>query len=258
MAGSKTRFGFFGDGNGEEPPDSGERGAARTIIGRDLHLQQPPDGFPAPVSPSSPTPFPAAPFRVTPIQRAPTPSARVYAPMPEEITESVPAGRRQTPRQSRFARFLGRWTNSGRFVSRSQFGNSGQMDGFDDEDLEVPRDSTGRNVLLVLAIALVTFLITFAIVKVRQHYTSQEPAPQPAANAQVVEPRTAQTTPPPAPVPVAAPPPRPTAQGLPATVPSPPAPAPKASPLPRRAARTNKFAAEPPPHLQNELLPLAR
>lgn len=38
-----------------------------------------------------------------------------------------------------------------------------------DEDIEVPRDPTGRNLLLVALAAVLAFGITFAAVKLRQH-----------------------------------------------------------------------------------------
>src|ERR1017187_9327767 len=58
MAGSKTRFGFLG--NGEEPPDSGKPGAARTVIGHDIHLPKLPSGFAQPGPLVSPTPTPTS------------------------------------------------------------------------------------------------------------------------------------------------------------------------------------------------------
>jgi hypothetical protein len=285
MAGSKTRFGFFG--NGEEPPDSGESGAARTVIGHDIHLQKLPSGYARPSAQASLTPLPP-----TPVPRTPLPRAPVLAPMPEVITESVAVRRPYRPQKSRLARFLGRWTTGGHFRPRSRMGDATILDDADDDDLRLPRDTTGRNVLLVLVIALLTFLITFAIVKIRQRYATQEPAP----GVQVLEPRAEPAplpqmpapamAPPAAPVPpapaekpillgtptpptVAPPvnPPRPRAQAaLPspaqaATVPArlPTAvPAPSGSPHPRKRARAETPAAEPPEHLKGELLPLGR
>jgi hypothetical protein len=285
MAGSKTRFGFFG--NGEEPPDSGESGAARTVIGHDIHLQKLPSGYARPSAQDSLTPLPP-----TPVPRTPLPRAPVLAPMPEVITESVAVRRPYRPQKSRLARFLGRWTTGGHFRPRSRMGDATTLDDADDDDLRLPRDTTGRNVLLVLVIALLTFLVTFAIVKIRQRYAAQEPA----RGAQVLEPRAEPAplpqmpapamAPPAAPVPsapagkpvllgtptppIVAPPvnpPRPRAQAAPpapaqaATAPArlPAAvPTPSGSPHPRKRARTETPAAEPPEHLKGELLPLAR
>jgi hypothetical protein len=285
MAGSKTRFGFFG--NGEEPPDSGESGAARTVIGHDIHLQKLPSGYARPSAQDSLTPLPPMP-----VPRTPPPRTPVLAPMPEVITESVAVRRPYRPQESRLARFLGRWTTGGHFRPRSRMGDTTILDNADDDDLRLPRDTTGRNVLLVLVIALLTFLVTFAIVKIRQRYATQALAP----GAQVLEPRAqpaplpqmpapamvppAPTAPPapaekpvllgtPTPPTVAPPanPPRPRAQAaLPApaqaaTVPArrPTAvPAPSGSPHPRKRARIETPAAEPPEHLKGELLPLAR
>jgi len=162
MAGSKTRFGFFTDGG--EPQKEDELRAARTVIGHDLHLQIP-AGFVLPKLPISPKPLPQAPQ-----PQAPVPQAAPVAFMPEDITEQIPTRRGNRPHQSRIARFLGRWTKSGRFEAQ------GPTDDLDDDQLKVPRDTTGRNVLLFLIVALLTFLVTIAIVKLRQRYASTGPA----------------------------------------------------------------------------------
>jgi hypothetical protein len=162
MAGSKTRFGFFTDGG--EPQTEDELRAAHTVIGHDLHLQIP-AGFVLPKLPISPKPLPQAP-----LPQAPSPPAAPVAFMPEDITEQIPPRRGNRPHQSRIARFLGRWTKSGRFQARSP------TDALDDDPLKVPRDTTGRNVLLFLIVALLTFLVTIAIVKLRQRYASTGPA----------------------------------------------------------------------------------
>jgi hypothetical protein len=164
MASSKTRFGFFSDGG--EPPDEDGQRTARTVIGHDIHLQMP-VGFVPPKLPLSPTPLP-------PAAQVPLPHAVPVAIMPEEITEQI-LSKRGNPRgkrlhKSRIARFLGRWTESGRFESQSC------MDALDDDPLKVPRDTTGRNVLLFLIVALLTFLVTIAIVKLRQRYASTGPS----------------------------------------------------------------------------------
>jgi hypothetical protein len=279
MAGSKTRFGF--SGNGEEPPDSGESGAARTVIGHDIHLQNLPPGFVRGSAQASPTPLPPTPMPRTPLPRAP-----ILAPMPEVVTESVAVRRPYRPQKSRLARFLGRWTTGGHFRPRSRGGDSTMLD--DEDDLELPRDTTGRNVLLVLVIALFTFLVTFAIVKIRQRYAP----PQPTSGAQVLEPRAepvplpqvpAPTVVPPAPpatptvaektvllgtpAPSAAPQPASPPRPRPQKTPSSPAqaatarltvPASSGSSHPRKRPRVESPAAVPPEHLKGELLPLAR
>jgi hypothetical protein len=285
MAGSKTRFGFFG--NGEEPPDSGESGAARTVIGHDIHLQKLPSGFAKPSVEASLASLPP-----TPVSRKPLRSP-VLAPMPEAITESVPVRRRYRQQQSRLARFLGRWTTGGNFRSRSRMGDSTILDEPGTDDLDVPRDTTGRNVLLVLVIALLTFLVTFAIVKLRQRWAT----PQPASGAQVVESRAEPAPLPKTPAPAAPTPVVPTQAALASAHPTTPAPAGKqvllgtpasaasaplaspprprsqtAPPLsaqaaptrlpapgahPSRRARVEAVGAEPPEHLRGELLPLS-
>jgi hypothetical protein len=271
MAGSKTRFGFLG--NGDEPPDSGEHAAARTIIGHDLHLPKLPSGFEQP-SPHVPQ-TPLAPARA-PYPRLPP--AAVSAPMTEAITESVPVRRHYKPHKSRLARFLGRWTRSGHFQSRSRMGDGMTLDDPSDDDLDVPRDTAGRNVLLVLVIAALTFLITFAIVKARQHYAAAPSVP----GAQVAMPPTAPQPSkpvaeapvapalalPPAPIPLEKPPllGTPAAAGPAAGQPRPqaaphsaakPATEPVRSPR-KAAARPGSPSFELPEHLKGELLPLGR
>jgi hypothetical protein len=280
MAGSKTRFGFFG--NGEEPPDAGESGAARTVIGHDIHLQKLPSGFAKPSAQPSLTPLPP-----TPVPRTPLPRAPILAPMPEVTTDPVAVRRPYRPQKSRFARFLGRWTTGGHFRPRSRMGNSAILADPDAQDLELPRETAGRNVLLVFVIAALTFAITFAIVKIRQRYATPasgaqvveprlEPAPLPAMPAPALVPAALPATPAPAEKPMllgtpapataapSAPPSRPRAQ---ATLPSPrqaatarlPAAVPGASggTLPHKRVRVETPAAEPPEHLKGELLPLA-
>jgi hypothetical protein len=180
----------------------------------------------------------------------------------QESTNPIPTRAPAPPRQSRLARFLGRWTRSGRFESRSR------MDLDADEDLELPRDTTGRNVLLVLLVALLTFGLTFAIGKLRQRFAAPDGLIQTVAPPQV----------PPVPVPAApampaAAPlaPAPTAPSQPpaqaGTPPAaPPAPATPAAakglgplapaPSPHKPERAGRIVAEPPAHLKGELLPL--
>src|SRR5450631_2218631 len=126
MAGSKTRFGFLG--GGDEPPESGESGAARTIIGRDIHLQKLPSGFEPSRPLGSPTPIPPPPIPPARVPYTPVRPAAMAAPMPETITESVPVRQRYRPQQSRLARFLGRWSTGGHFHSRSNLGQATILD----------------------------------------------------------------------------------------------------------------------------------
>jgi hypothetical protein len=252
MGGSKTRFGFVG---GSDPPDTEDPQSARTLFGHDRHLQLPPD-FTPPQPPGLPPPLPSAPEPWA--VRAPVPAPMVE----EESTSPIPARRPTGPRQSRLARFLGRWTRSGRFVSKSR------MDFEPEEELQLPRDTTSRNVFLVLLVAVLTFGLTFAIVKLRQR--SAPPAPEPQAQT---------ATPPPAPpAATAAAPAVPPAPAGPAPAaaqpavsapapaqptPQPPAPAARglgggtAAPRSHKAGRASHPLAEPPAHLKNELLPFA-
>jgi len=248
MAGSKTRFGFAGDGS--EPPDGEESRAARTVIGHDIHLRLP-TGFVPPRTPESPTPLPPP---LAP--RVPAPPARVI--LPEEDTdESVAARRRRRPRTSRLARFLGRWTRSGRFVSNSRLGDEA------DVDLELPRDTTGRNVILVLLVALFAFGLTFAIVRLRQHFAVQGPDTKEQVSAVAPSPPPGPT--PPGPVTTPADPAMSPAQVPTTPSPHPPQPLPAAArglgpivPMvpARKPARRPKYGAEPPDHLKGELLPM--
>lgn len=257
MAGSKTRFGFRG--GGDEPPDSGESAAARTMIGHDIHLQKLPSGFEPSRPLGSPTPIPPARVPYTPVR-----PAAVAAPMVEAITESVPVRRHYRPQQSRLARFLGRWSTGGHFRPRDSVGQPTLLDDTDDGAWEVPRDRTGRNVLLVLGIAVLTFLVTVAMVRIRQRYA---PA-QPAAGAQRVTdqpPAATLPAPPILPAPAATPPAPPAIPAMPAPAEKPallgtpavtPAP-PMDSPRPHKPSRTAGPSGQPPEHLKGELLPLS-
>jgi len=255
MGGSKTRFGFVG---GSDPPDSEEHQSARTVFGHDIHLQLPP-GFTPPRPPGSPTPLP-------PPARTPwTAAAPVPIPVSEqESTSRVPRGRPSRPSPSRLARFLGYWTGSGRFISKSR------LDLEAGEDVELPRDTTGRNVLLVLLVAGLTFGATFAIVKLRQRHSGT--APEPPAPAMAPPQAAPVATPPAAAAPPAAvapapviPPPAalPAASASAQPVLLPPVPAAKGlgggalSPKPHKPERSSRLLAAPPAHLKGELLPLA-
>jgi hypothetical protein len=178
MSGSKTRFGYTG---GSDPPDSDEPQSARTVYGHDIHLRLP-SGFPVPEPPPAPAPTPVP---VPPPPGQWSPAARVRAPMSEqESTNRIPTPHPPRPRQSRLARFLGRWTRSGRFESNHDWQDE------DEGEVDVPRDPTGRNVLLVVLVAGLTFLITFAVVKLRQRLTfSPTPATETASPAGSAPPR---------------------------------------------------------------------
>jgi hypothetical protein len=204
--------------------------------------------------------------------------------MPEVITESVPIRRAYRPQKSRLARILGRWTTGGHFQSRSRMGDSTRLDDPDDDDLELPRDTTGRNALLVLVIAALTFLFTFAIVRLRQRHPGSPPVPgMRGAENQAAPLPLPQKPAPIAPGPVQpatpAPPEKPLLLGTPPAAmplsdhaltlpPSPSRPAtvptrtvglaPKNTQHPSKAARADTSAVELPEHLKGELLPLGK
>jgi hypothetical protein len=172
MSGAKTRFGFAGDGS--EPPDSDEARGARTIIGRDIHLPLRP-GLASGGNPAS-DPYPAARVPPTPTPQAPASRSAIPSYLTEEPTAELPSRRPRAQGKSRLARFLGRWTDSGRFVSEGRGPGAGGYD-----NLETPRDPLARNVVLVLVVALVTFVLTLLGVKARQHFASKaSPASAPA------------------------------------------------------------------------------
>lgn len=176
MSGAKTRFGFAGDGS--EPPDSDEARGARTIIGRDIHLPVRP-GLASAGNPAS-APYPAARIPPTPTPQAPPPVSRSAIPshVTEEPTAELPSRRPRPQGKSRLARFLGRWTDSGRFVSDGRGPGGGGYG-----NLETPRDPLARNVVLVLVVALVTFVLTLLGVKARQHFASKASPPSAPAGA---------------------------------------------------------------------------
>jgi hypothetical protein len=176
----------------------------------------------------------------------------------QESTNPIPTRAPARPRQSRLARFLGRWTRSGRFESRSR------LDLDADEDLELPRDTTGRNVFLVLLVALFTFGLTFAIVRLRQRFAAPAPEGPAQTIAQPQAPPVAAPAPPVAPLPPV-PPAQPPAKAGPPPA-APPTPATPAAakglgaiaptPSPRKPEREGRIVAKPPAHLKGELLPL--
>jgi hypothetical protein len=173
MSGAKTRFGFAGDGS--EPPDSDEARGARTIIGRDIHLPMPPSFAP----PAGPTSEPSPAAKIAPTPQAPAMSrTAIPGPLTDEITAELPSRRPRPQGKSRLARFIGRWTKSGRFVSESRGPGKGDYD-----NLEIPRDPLARNVVLVLVVALVTFLLTLLGVKARQHLAGKPSPPSAPAAA---------------------------------------------------------------------------
>jgi hypothetical protein len=135
-------------------------------MGHDLHLKLP-AGFVPPKTPGSPTPVPPSPT-------FPTSRAAVASPIVSEIAEDISARRPTRPQKSRLARFIGRWTDSGRFVSGGDMGDSTQNNS---DDADLPRDPMGRYILVVLAVALLTFLLTVTAVKVHQHFAGAADVP---------------------------------------------------------------------------------
>jgi hypothetical protein len=253
MAGTKTRFGYFGSG-GDDPPETGESGAARTVIGRDLHLPK----LPPEIAPAS-TPLPPSPSPPVRGAMAPSDRAPVAAPMTEATTAAIRERPGRRPRPSRFARLLGRWTTGGHFRS----GPMADAMEVTDDDLKLPRDTAARNLLLVLAIAALTFLITFAVIKWREPRAAA-PLPEPPARmaAPPLLPTATPSAAPPAPAPsqtASAPlaPPAPTAPTTEPNVPAPPTPTVRAL-RPHKSVRAPRSgtATMPPAHLQDELLPL--
>jgi hypothetical protein len=250
MSGSKTRFGFSG---GSDPPDPEETRAATTVLGHDIHLQLP-EGVPPPRFPVAATPVPPPTDPPMPLTPPPAwaPPVRPTEPV-MDMQDTNPRRQSRRPQESRFARVLGRWTKSGRFLSRSRM----EMEA--NQHANIPRDTTGRNVLIVLLVAFFTFIVTLSVVKLRQRFAMHPIPPTNPASAPRDPPRRP-----------AAPAAAPTASVLdvqPAALASPPstAPLPAAakglgSPAPitggRKAARSDRPVARPPAHLKGELLPL--
>jgi hypothetical protein len=203
------------------------------------------------------TPLPPTPAQPGQAAMAPFAHACVAAPMTEAVTAAIPQRPRRRPHPSRLARFLGRWTASGHFRSGHTTSASGQTD----DDLRLPRETAARNLLLVLAVAALTFLITFALVKWRAPQAPASALEPPARRA--APPLLPTTTPsavPPAPessptasAPLAAPPPSaaPRVQGL--LGPASQAPRPHKSVEAPRA----RPAGRPPAPFKDELLPLS-
>ena len=162
MSGSNTRPGFSG---GDEPPppnpeeDPSPR-AARTVIGREIHLRARPDPLPKaslPASPQAPTGVPET--------------------LIEETTEEIPrrpshSGKSKLPA---LARLFGRWTTGGGFLARSRLSR------VDDDLLNVPRDPWAFRVAMFVVAALLSFLVALAVLKVHQCGTS---VVSPSATAQ--------------------------------------------------------------------------
>lgn len=250
MAGTKTRFGYLG-GGGDEPPDAGDPGAARTVIGRDLHLPQLPSGFAPAPTPKQAAPVARARMAMAPVVRAPIPT-----PMPEAVTDAIPEKREQRPPQSRLARFLGRWTTGGHFRPSQSLRTSDLSVG----EMDIPRDTAARNVLLVLAVAALTFLITFAVMRWRKPHATP-PVAVPAAGARMAAPPLMPTRPAPPPVAVPAPAPAPSPSAAPEAVQNPAVdatarPNRRALSGPKSGATKPTPSSQPPAHLQGELLPL--
>ena len=249
MSGSKTKYGFTG---GEDTPDPEEVRSARTVPGHDVHLQMPPDLEP-PQFPVARTPVPPEPEPLS----SPSPRARATPVRPtvrvDELDESDPRRRQHRPQPSRLARFLGRWTKSGHFLSNSRMAMKKAR-----TTIRIPRDATGRNVLLVLLVAFFTFIVTLSVVRmttIRMRQNVMKPSSPPAAPASVA------TQPAP---PAALPPPLQT-QPLVEVSPPPPDPVPPSAKGlgtsaqatgARRAHHAGQPVARPPAHLKDELLPL--
>jgi hypothetical protein len=283
MSGAKTRFGFAG--NGSEPPEDDESRTARTVLGHDIHLRAAPGQIPSESPPMHAyvprTPLPPPPMlrpAIPPPPRLPASPGRVMAAVADERTDQIRARRQARPPKSRLARFLGRWTTGGHFRSNSHLAGTMRLDELGNSVYRVPRDTTGRNVILVLVVALLTFIITFAIVRTRTHApapapafpTVQAPAPVGAPSLPAAMPASPSPTPPPAPAPVQLAAPaaspkrpltrvpllgseaRPVATPAKTTVQATPRP-----PTPNtRPGHSAPYAAEPPAHLKGELLPI--
>jgi hypothetical protein len=293
MSGAKTRFGFAGSGG--EPPDEDEPRSARTVMGHDIHLRDSPSSQPAVAPPG--TPLPRAPLLPpaglhpaavpVPHPRAPAHPGRVMAAVSDERTDQIRQRHPARAPQSRLARFLGRWTTGGHFRSSSHLDGTARLDQGGDSVYRVPRDTTGRNVVLVVVVAALTFFITFAIVRTRHRPAT--PAMVPEAVGQP-PPTTGQATAPPqgqaqatiAPTPPAAPIPSPQvgstpqeqrpqgarvggrvpllgprAESRPVEASRPRALAPaQLRPASKSQKRPAPFVAEPPAHLKGELLPI--
>jgi hypothetical protein len=212
MAGSKTRPGFSG---GDEPPPSNPEQessprAARTVIGRPLHLHGPADPRPAP--------------RFAPIPRAETP-ADVPEIVTDETTEKLSPAPRHTGKSSfpAFARLFGRWTTGGGFLSRSRLSRG-------DGDLpDVPREAWISRVAIFIGAAVLSFLVALAALKVHRCVPSLS---RPSATTQ------ASAAP--------APPTPPSANAAPVVLPEPDAGAPAAASRPPLAAAPGPPTAPPP------------
>jgi hypothetical protein len=151
MAGSKTRPGFSG---GDEPPPSNPEEAlsphaARTMIGRAIHLRVPADSWPAPGVPPSPR------------EETPAEAPEIVT---NAMTEKLPArpshsGKTKFPA---FARLFGRWTTGGGFHSRSELSA-------DDSDLpNVPREIWASRVAIFALAAFFSFLAALAALKLHR------------------------------------------------------------------------------------------
>jgi hypothetical protein len=121
-----------------------------------------------------------------------------------------------------------------------------------DDNFDLPRDTTGRNVLVVLLVAALAFGVTFAIARLRQGTAA--PTAPPAVL--VPPPAPAAIAPPPA----VRPPPAPEAKAA-AAVAKPAMQSPKglggAAPAAAKTARPGAYPSSPPAHLKGELLPLS-
>lgn len=208
MAGSKTRPGFSG---GDEPPPSNPEEAlpphaARTMLGRAIHLRVPADSWPAPGVPPSP--------------REETP-AEVPEIVTDAMTEELPArpshsGKTKFPA---FARLFGRWTTGGGFHSRSELSA-------DDDDLsKVPREVWASRLAIFALAALFSFLAALAALNLHRCSPSVSRPSSPAAAAAPASPPSAAASTAAAILPAAVPAALPTAASCPPLVAAPVAPA---------------------------------
>jgi hypothetical protein len=237
MSGQKTILGF--SSSKDDPPKPNEALAARTVIGREVHL---PERNLGPTN-DQPIDRPAI-YEQTQEQPSVIPT-----PLPEETTVPVVRSsmRPSHTGKSRFpaiARFFGRWTTGGSFLSKSQLDANEEL---------VPAQTKGvRTILLVSVIAVLSFLIVWFLVQ----FTSR---PDPTAERPSIPPPRSVSEEPKALPPPAPPPPTPSPVG-----PAPVAPsgnlleAEAAAPAPSPRKRRIRHKTESKPLNPDELMPLRR
>jgi hypothetical protein len=214
MAGAYTRSGYEGGdtpGPTDPPPpaDAVPRGA-RTVFGRDLHLQR------------------------STLEAAVAEAAEAAADQPPPEDDDAPRARvpSHTGKSAlpALAQLFWRWS-AGRLRPASSYDFER-----DRETFVIPRDDYTRPVLLVVATAGLSFLLVLSLLRLRDH--AGPPAAPPEAPAPIAAPvPAAAPAPAPAPVPPAAA--RPVA---PVPVAAPAAPAPAAEPTVAPAARPTRRA----------------